>query len=59
MTKLADEACDLFKGMSKSQHQNELRHMMTHLHTETSVCVCVCACMGTLWELIAICIINK
>lgn len=24
VTKLADEACDLFKGMPKSQHQNEL-----------------------------------
>lgn len=24
MTKLADEACDLFKGTPKSQHQNEL-----------------------------------
>ena len=40
VTKLADEACDLFKGMPKSQPQNELRHKMTHLDTETSVCVC-------------------
>lgn len=24
VTKLADEACDLFKGMPKSQHQNKL-----------------------------------
>lgn len=24
VTKLADDACDLFKGMPKSQHQNKL-----------------------------------
>ena len=45
VTKLADEACDLFKGMPKSQPQNELGHKMTHLDTETSVCVCVCVCV--------------
>lgn len=56
MTKLADEACDLFEGMPKSQHQNKLRHEMTHLRAETSVCVCV---RGHGHLQIAICIINS
>lgn len=33
MTKLADEACDLFKGMPKSQHQNKLEQ---RIETEES-----------------------
>lgn len=34
VTKLSDEACDLFKAMPKSQ--NKPGHKMTHF------CVCVC-----------------
>ncbi len=45
VTKLSDEACDLFKGMPESQHQSELGHKMTQLDTETSVCVNVWVCM--------------
>lgn len=29
VTKLADEACDLFKRMPKSQHQNKFEQRMT------------------------------
>lgn len=38
VTKLAVEACDVFKGMPKKQHLNKLRYKMTYLHTETSHC---------------------
>ena len=37
VTKLANEACDLFKGMPKRQHQNEMGH--TRWHTCYSVYV--------------------
>lgn len=56
MTKLSDEACDLFKAMLKSQ--NKPGHKMTHFHgvcvcvspegslaqMEARLCVCVCVC---------------
>lgn len=37
VTKLADEACDIFKGMPKSQHPNMLELMKTHLHGDVNV----------------------
>lgn len=37
VTKLADEACDLFKGMPKSQHQNKLEQRINRMRQKIAM----------------------
>lgn len=37
VTKLADEACDLFKGVPKSQHHNKLEQRIKHIKQKTAM----------------------
>lgn len=44
VTKLADEACDLFKGTPKSQHQNKLEQRIKQTRN-----TCICKKGNNLW----------